>query len=218
MKTDTQLHRDVLDQLHWEPSVREAEIGTSVKDGVVALTGFVDSFAEKWAAVRAVEQVKGVRAVVDELAVNLPSAHVRTDTDIAHAAVSALAWDIEVPAEQVKTTIRDGWITLEGDVEWQFQRHAAGRAVRNLTGVRGVSNLISVKPKRISPYDVTQKIKETLRRSAEVEASHISVEAENGTVTLNGTVRSYAERRDAERAAWSAPGVVKVNDHLAVTI
>ena len=218
MKTDTQLHRDVIDQLHWEPSVREAEIGTSVKDGVVTLTGFVDSFAEKWAAVRTVEEVKGVRAVVDELAVNLPSAHVRTDTDIAHAAVSALTWDIEVPNDGIRTTIRDGWITLEGDVEWQFQRRAAERAVRNLTGVRGVSNLISVKPKRVSPFDVTAKIKETLRRSAEFEADHISVEAHDGTVTLEGTVRSYAERRDAERAAWSAPGVTKVNDYIGVTI
>lgn len=218
MKTDTQLHRDVIDQLHWEPSVREAEIGTSVKDGVVTLTGFVDSFAEKWTAVRTVEAVKGVRAVVDELAVNLPSAHLRTDTDIAHAAVSALTWDIEVPNDRIRTTIRDGWITLEGDVEWQFQRRAAERAVRNLTGVRGVSNLIAVKPNRVSPYDVTGKIKETLRRSAEFEADQISVEVRDGIVTLDGTVRSYAERHDAERAAWSAPGVTKVNDRIAVSI
>lgn len=218
MKTDTQIHRDVLDQLKWEPSIREAEIGTSVKDGVVTLSGFVDSYAEKWAAVRAVERVSGVRAAVDNLAVQLPASHIRSDTDIAHAVVSALTWDVEVPNDRIKATVRDGWLTLEGDVEWQFQRRAAERAVRNLTGVRGVSNLIAVKPKHVSPYDVSQTIKATLRRSAEFDADRITVEAHDGTITLNGTVRSYAERRDAERAAWNAPGVTKVEDHIAVTI
>lgn len=218
MKTDSQLHRDVIEQLHWEPSIREAEIGTSVKDGVVTLSGYVDSFAEKWAAVRAVERLSGVRAAVDNLEVKLPSAHVRTDVDIAHAVVSALTWDIQVPNAKIKSTVRDGWLTLEGEVEWEFQRRAAERAVRNITGVKGVSNLIAVKPEHVSPYDVSAKIKETLRRSAEFDADRITVEAHDGTVTLNGTVRSYAERRDAERAAWSAPGVTKVDDYIAVTI
>ena len=218
MKTDSQLQRDVQDQLKWEPSIRDAEIGTSVKDGVVTLTGYVDSFAEKWAAVRAVERLSGVKAAADNMEVRLPSSHTRSDTDIAHAAVRALEWDIQVPNDRIKMTVRDGWITLEGDVEWQYQRTAAERAVRYLTGVKGVTSLVAVKPKHVSSFDVSGKIKEALRRSAELDAERITVETHDGSVTLKGTVRSYAERRDAERAAWGAPGVTKVEDHIAVNI
>ena len=218
MKTDSQLQRDVLDQLEWEPSIREAEIGAAVKEGVVTLSGYVDTFAEKWATTRAVERLNGVKAVADDLEVKLPSSHMRSDTDIAHAAVRALEWDVQVPHDKIKMTVRDAWVTLGGDAEWQYQQSAAERAVRFLTGVIGVTNLIAVKPRHASSFDVSGKIHEALRRTAELDAGRITVEAHDGNVTLNGTVRSYAERRDAERAAWGAPGVTNVDDRIAVTI
>ena len=218
MKTDSQLERDVLEQLKWEPSVREAEIGAAVKEGVVTLTGYVDTFAEKWATTRAVERLNGVKAIADNLEVKLPSSHVRSDTDIAHAAVRALEWDVQVPHDKIKMTVRDGWVTLEGDAEWQYQKTAAERTVHFLIGVTGVTNLIAVKPHYASSFDVSGKIDEALRRRAEFDAGRITVEAHDGSVTLKGTVSSYAERRDAERAAWSAPGVTKVDDRIAVTM
>lgn len=216
MKSDQQLHNDVLDQLKWEPSIRETEIGLSVKSGVVTLAGHVDSYAEKFAAVRAVERLSGVKAVVDDLEVRLPSQHERPDTEIAHNAVSALRWDITVPDEKIRMTVRDGWITLEGEVMWQYQKASAERAIRNLVGVRGLTNLIAVRPRRASVFDVSDKIRDALRRSAELDADRITISAHDGAVTLNGTVHSYAERRDAERAAWSAPGVRQVDDRISV--
>lgn len=216
MVTDKQLHQAVLDALRWEPSIREAEIGVAVKDGVVTLSGFVDSYAEKYNAAKTVEKVPGVRGLAQELDVRLPSSFVRSDTEIAHAVVNALRWDIQVPDERIKARVEEGRVTLEGDVEWQFQKHAAEHAVRYLTGVRSVTNLITVKPKVVSTFDVSQKIKEALRRNAELDAEKITVEAKDGNVTLKGTVRSYAERRDAERAAWAAPGVTNVDDFIAV--
>lgn len=218
MKTDTQLHRDVADELLWEPSVRGSEIGIAVKDGVVTLSGTASSFAEKYAAERAVERVRGVMAVANDVEVKLPVSFKRSDTDIAHACVNALRWDIQVPDDKIKSIVADGWVTLEGDVEWQFQRQAAERAVRYLSGVKGVTNHIAVKPKAASSMEVSQKIKDALRRSAEDDAAKISVEAKDGHVTLKGQVRSYAERADAERAAWAAPGVTVVDDRLAIAI
>jgi osmotically-inducible protein OsmY len=217
MKTDQQLQQDVLDELKWEPSVREAEIAVSVKDGVVTLAGYVDSFAQKYAAVRAAERVNGVTAVADTLLVRLPSSHERTDTAIAHAVVNALRWDIEVPDDKIKARVEGGWITLDGEVEWQYQKEAAERAVRYLTGVKGVTNLIRVKPAPVSTYAVTERIKDALRRTAEREAEDIAVEVEDGLVTLRGTVHSYTEKREAERAVWNAPGVSVVDDRLLVS-
>ena len=216
MKTRSQLLRDVQDQLKWEPSIRDDEIGVAVKDGVVTLSGYVPSYADKYIAIYAVERVGGVEAVADELKVKLPSSHARTDTELAHAAVHALRWNVKVPDEGVKVAVRDGWLTLEGEVEWQYQRSAAERALRHLTGMRGVTNLIAVKPRQASEYDVRQTIKDALRRSADLVADRISVEAHDGAVTLAGSVRSAAERRDAERAAWAAPGVTTVDDRLVV--
>jgi osmotically-inducible protein OsmY len=218
MKTDQQLRTEVVEQLQWEPSVHEAEIATAVKNGVVTLSGYVASFAEKHAAMRAIERLKGVTAVVDDLEVKLPSEHRRTDNDIAHAAVQALRWDITVPDDRVKMTVRDGWITLEGEVEWQFQKEAVERVVRNLVGVHGVTNLIAIKAAPANPFDVSAKIKHALRRTAELDADTITVEAHEGSVTLKGRVHSWAERRDAERAAWSAPGVSHVDDRIAVAL
>ena len=217
MKSDSQLRADVLEELKWEPSIEESEVGVVAKDGVVTLTGYVESYAQKYAAERAAERVSGVRAIAADLKVKLPSSRERTDTDIAHTAVTALDWDIEVPAG-IKAKVENGWITLEGAVEWQFQKESAARVVRYLTAVRGVTNLISVKPKHASPFEVGQKIKDALRRSAELDANRVTVEAANGRVTLKGTVRSWAERLDVERAAWAAPGVTQVDDRLAIAL
>jgi len=217
MKTDIQLQRDVLDELKFEPSIREAEIGVAVKGGVVTLTGFVDSYAEKFTAERTAERLNGVKAVADDIKVKVPGLYQRSDTDIAHAAVNALRWDIQVPDDRIKAAVDDGWIDLEGQVEWQYQKWAAEGAVRNLTGVKGVTNLIAVKPKKVSTYEVGQKIKDSLRRHAELDADRITIETKDGHVTLRGTVSSFAERQDAERAAWQAPGVTKVEDMIAVS-
>jgi len=216
MKTDLQLQRDVLEELKFEPSIREAEIGVAAKGGVVTLSGFVDSYVEKFSAEQTAERVGGVKAVADEIKVKLSGAHQRSDTDLAHAVVNALRWDIQVPDDHIKATVEEGWIALDGEVEWQYQKWAAEGAVRNLTGVKGVTNLLTVKPRRASTYEVGQKIKDSLRRHAERDADKITIEAKDGQVTLRGTVSSFAERQDAERAAWQAPGVTKVEDMIAV--
>ena len=217
MKNDMQLHQDIVAELTFDPRVREKEIGVAVKDGEVTLSGPVPTFADKWSAERAAERVEGVKAVANELAVAVPSGLVRSDTEIAHAVETALAWDVEVPDEDIKASVSDGWITLRGEVTWQYQRGAAERAVRNLAGVRGVSNAITGASPRDSTYDVTESIRSALRRRAEREASHVVVQAMGDVVTLRGTVPSFAERRAIAGAAWAAPGVKEVKDELTVT-
>ncbi len=215
-KSDSQLRSDVQEELRWEPSVGRAEIGVAARDGVITLSGEVDSFSRKYAAVKAAERVSGVKAVAEELTVKLPSAFVRSDTEIAHSVVESLRWAIDVP-ETVKARIEDGWVTLEGMVDWQYERAAAERAVRHLMGVKAVSNLITIKPRASAP-DVRDRIKSAIKRRAEADASNITVEAVDGKVTLRGVVRSWAERQDAENAAWAASGVNMVDDQLAVRI
>ena len=218
MRTDFDLQHDITDELKWEPSIGEREIGIAVKNGVVTLTGYVQSYAEKFAAARAAERIHGVKALANDLIVKLPTSLVRSDTEIAHAALNAMQWDIQVPDDRIKAKVENGWITLDGDVEWQYQRNAAERAVRYLTGVKGVSNHISVKPKKISTTEVSQKIKNALKRQAEVDADRISIEALDGRVTLKGTVRSFAEKEEAELAAWGAPGVTAVEDLISIGV
>jgi osmotically-inducible protein OsmY len=216
MKTDIQLHKDVLAELTWDPRVSEKEIGIAAKDGVVTLTGTVPSFADKLASERAAERVVGVKAVANELTVKLSRTAVKSDTEIAHRVVDSLTWDIEVPHDKIKASVMNGLVTLEGQVEWQFQRDAAARAVRNITGVLGVNNIIKLAPKPVSTFEVSRGIKEALERRADRTADHIIVDAKDGVVTLTGSVPSFVDRRAAEGAAWSAPGVKEVRDALAV--
>ena len=214
MKTDLELQKDVAAELRWEPRLVEDEIGIAVKDGVVTLTGSVPDYSQRRIAAKAAERVVGVRAVAQELTVKVPDMFHRSDTDLAHQVVSALSWDIEVPGT-VKAKVENGWVALEGEVEWQYQRNAAERAVRYLTGIKGVTNLVTIKP-HASPSDVARHIKAALHRTAETDSKKIHVSAIDGTVTLTGTVRSWPERAEVERAAWSATGVTAVEDRLAV--
>jgi osmotically-inducible protein OsmY len=215
MKTDDELQRDVRIALLWEPSVSATHVGVSVKDGVVTLTGHVPSYVEKIAAERAAKRVEGVKAVANEIDVKLPESSRRTDQDMAVAAVKALNSKLFVPADRIKVTVSNGWITLEGDVKWQFQRRAAERAVRNLPGVRGISDNIKISS-RISPPQLQSKIEAALKRQAVLDAQRISVDVNGNEVILRGTVRSWSEKQEAERTAWSAPGVMSVNSQIFV--
>jgi len=215
MKSDTELQRDVSEELKWDPRVVDDEIGISVRSGVVTLTGSVPSFAQKLAAVEAVERVAGVRAVAQELSIKAADAFQQSDTELAHQILNTLAWDIEVPHQNIKARVENGWVTLEGEVDWQFQRTAAERVVRYLIGVKGVSNLLTIKS-RVSKFDVAQHIKDALRRSADADSKKIQVDASGGKVILSGTVRSWSEKADAERAAWNTSGVTAVEDRLAI--
>jgi osmotically-inducible protein OsmY len=215
-RTDTEIQKSVLAELQWDARVQPNEVGVSVKDGVVTLSGYVDSYLKKWAAEEAAHRVKGVRAVANDIDVRLPAFSERTDADIAAAVVRALEWDAFIPIDKVDVTVAKGWVTLEGELEQQYQKEEAERAARRVTGVRGVTNLVKIKPTKPVPTDLKKKIEDALVRSAETDAERITVEVNGSTVILKGTVRSYAEKQEAARVAWSAPGVTSVENHISV--
>jgi osmotically-inducible protein OsmY len=213
--TDNDIQKDIIAELKTEPNLRDDDIAVGVRDGVVTLAGFVDSYADKWRAERVVSKVRGVKAVVNDMEVKLPSNARRPDPELARAAVNALQWNILVPDDKIQVIVENGWITLKGEVPWFYQREEAERAVRNLAGVKGVSNLITVALSP-TPTDVKQRITESLRRAAQFDADRITVEVQDHRAILRGTVRSYSEMLDAERAARKAPGITEVENHLTV--
>jgi osmotically-inducible protein OsmY len=216
MRSDSEIERDVREELKWDPDLKSDDIAVSVKNGVVTLTGFTHSCADRLEAETAAKRVAGVHAVANDIEVRLPAIDQRPDPDIARDAVSALSAQLPLSHDKIKTIVKDGWITLEGVVEWQYQKTTAENAVRNIRGVKGVTNVIQVKP-AVQPTDIQRKIQEAFRRSAEVDANRITVEAQGSEVILKGTVRSWMEREEAERVAWSAPGVTHVEDRIVVS-
>ena len=213
MKTDSQLQQDVMAELKWEPAVHAEQIGVEVKNGVVTLAGEVSSYTEKWNAERAAQRVNGVKALAVELTVKLAEFSKRTDADIAESAKNILSWTSSLPADAVKVMVEGGWLTLSGDVEWQYQRQDAAHGVRFLAGVTGVSNQIAIKPS-LSATVVKSDIEAALKRRAAADAKTIAVDVKGGDVTLTGTVHSWAERDLATRSAWGSSGVRKVVDKM----
>lgn len=215
MKSDIQILQDVMDQLKWEPDLNAAEIEVVVKNGIVTLSGKVDTYSQKKAAENAAKNIAGVKAVAEEIQVGTSPAYIKTDTEIAEAVLFALKWNTSIPDEKVKVMVETGVVSLEGEVEWDYQRNAARDAVERLAGVRWINNYILVKP-ILKPTDIKQKIMAAFIRSATIDSEKIAVETEGGKVILKGRVRSIAEREDAEKAAWSAPGVTGVENDLVV--
>lgn len=212
---DKTLRQFIIDELDFEPSIDSANIGVAVEKGVVTLTGHVASYAEKIAAEHTVGRVKGVKAIAQEIEVRFSNQPKRSDDEIAQRALDIMNWSVQVPADSIQVKVEKGWITLTGAVEWQYQREAAEAAIRQLSGIRGVTNVIEIEP-HVAASDVHRKIMDSLKRNAEVEADSIRVVVDNGKVILEGKVKAWYERNLAERAAWSAPGVQAVEDRLAI--
>jgi len=215
MKTDTELQQDVMNELKWEPTIRAAEIGVGVKDGVVTLSGYVDSYVKKLVAERAAARVSGVRAVAEEIQVRLPGSLKRSDEDITGMVANVLEWNVLVPYDRVKVHVQDGVVTLSGEVDWGYQKYAAEEAVHHLMGVVWLINQITVKP-TIKPLDVKAKIESAFQRNALLDSRRIKIETRGSKVILSGSVRSWAERDQVERAAWAAPGVSEVESYIII--
>lgn len=215
MKTDADLKKDVLTELSWDPLIPETRVGVTVNEGVVTLSGHLDTYAEKVATKRAVERVGGVKAIAMEIDVIPLGIHQRSDTEIAAAAEHALAWSTAVPADKIKVTVEKGWVTLDGEVDWNYQRRAVERMLRPLKGVVGISDNIRLKTLPV-PLNLANRIRDALTRQAVREAKRIEISVDGGVVTLRGHVHSWAERNAAEGAAWSAPGVSRVNDQVEI--
>jgi osmotically-inducible protein OsmY len=217
MRSDSDIKRDVEAELQSDPTVDATDIAVAVNNGVVTLTGFVRSYSEKLEAEAAAKRVVGVVGLANDLEVRLSAADQRPDPEIARDAVAALRARLPFSANQIRVVLDKGWVTLEGQVEWNYQREEAERAVRRLKGVRGVINTIQLKPS-VEPSEIKRKIEDAFRRSAEIDASRVTVETNGGEVILKGAVRSWAERQEAERAAWKAPGVTRVVNHIAIAV
>ena len=215
-RTDSQIQSDVLAELRWEPRLLPNESGVMVKDGVVTLTGTVDSYTKRWAAEDAAHRVRGVKAVANDIEVRLAPTDERTDADLAKAVVRAIETDAYLPIDKLDVTVSKGWVTLKGTVEWQFEKEDAERAVRRLTGIKGVTNLITIKP-RATPAELKKRIEDALVRTAETDAHRITVEVDGNKVILRGTVRSWAEKQEAERQAWAAPGITSVDNRITIS-
>src|SRR3981189_2073805 len=216
MRLDSDIKRDVEDELRWDPDIDATDIALSVHNGVVTLAGFVRSFIQKYEAESDAKRIAGVVGVVNDIEVRLPGIDERPDPEIAREAVSQIKADLPYAWEKIRVVVKNGWLTLEGQVEWNYQSERAEAAVRRVRGLRGVTNYIEVKP-QIAPIEIGRKIEEALRRAAEIDASRVTVEAHGGEVILRGTVRSWAECQEAERAAWWAPGVTKVDNRIVVS-
>jgi len=216
MRSDSEIEHDVREELKWDPDLDAEDIAVTVKDGVVTLAGFTKSYSDRLEAESAAKRVAGVHAVANDIEVRLPSIDQRPDPDIARDVIANLKAQLPLSHDSIKVVVKDGWLTLEGEVEWQYQRTTAENAARHVRGVKGVTNIISVKPK-VEAADIQRKILDAFKRNAEVDANRITIETHGSEVILKGTVRSWIERQEAERVAWSAPGITFVDDRIVVS-